>query len=74
MLCWRPDVDTEDNIKEGNKLEYKTSSVNFGLGIIMAAADQIKSLIKSFGEGDEDRFYATAMQITAAEARNGHVA
>lgn len=29
----------------------------------MAAADQIKSLIKSFGEGDEARFYATAMQI-----------
>jgi SpoVK/Ycf46/Vps4 family AAA+-type ATPase len=40
----------------------------------MAAADQIKSLIKSFGEGDEDRFYATAMQIAASEARNGHMA
>ncbi len=40
----------------------------------MAAADQIKSLIKSFAEGDEDRFYATAMQIAAAEARNGHMA
>lgn len=38
----------------------------------MAAADQIKSLIKSFGEGDDVRFYATAMQIAAAEARNGH--
>lgn len=38
----------------------------------MAAAEQIKSLIKSFGEGDESRFYATAMQIAAAEARNGH--
>lgn len=39
----------------------------------MAAGDQIKSLIKSFGEGDESRFYATAMQIAAAEARNGHI-
>lgn len=38
----------------------------------MAAADQIKSLIKSFTEGDDDRFYATAMQIAAAEARKGH--
>jgi SpoVK/Ycf46/Vps4 family AAA+-type ATPase len=38
----------------------------------MAAADQIKSLIKAFGEGDEARFYATAMQIAASEARNGH--
>lgn len=38
----------------------------------MAAADQIKSLIKSFGEGDEDRFFASAMQIAASEARKGH--
>ena len=40
----------------------------------MAAADQIKSLIKAFGESDEDRFYASAMQIAASEARQGHVA
>ena len=40
----------------------------------MAAADQIKALIKSFGEGDDSRFYATAMQIAAAEARSGHTA
>jgi SpoVK/Ycf46/Vps4 family AAA+-type ATPase len=38
----------------------------------MAAADQIKSLIKSFADGDDARFYATAMQIAASEARNGH--
>ncbi|UZD24358.1 ATP-binding protein [Algoriphagus halophytocola] len=31
-------------------------------------------MIKSFGEGDESRFYATAMQIAAAEARKGHLA
>jgi len=40
----------------------------------MAAGDQIKSLIKSFGEGDEDRFFASAMQIAASEARQGHAA
>lgn len=38
----------------------------------MAVADQIKTLIKSFADGDEARFYATAMQIAASEARNGH--
>ena len=38
----------------------------------MAAVDQIKGLIKSFTEGDDDRFYATAMQIAASEARKGH--
>ncbi|MCL7763928.1 ATP-binding protein [Polaribacter sp. Z014] len=37
----------------------------------MAAAEQIKSLIRSFREGDDSRFYATAMQIAAAEARKG---
>ncbi|SEO14140.1 hypothetical protein SAMN05216436_13715 [bacterium A37T11] len=40
----------------------------------MAPAEQIKSLIRSFGDGDESRFYATAMQIAAAEARMGHTA
>jgi SpoVK/Ycf46/Vps4 family AAA+-type ATPase len=38
----------------------------------MAAADQIKSLIKSFGDGDEDRFFSSAIQIAASEARQGH--
>ena len=38
----------------------------------MAAAEQIKSLIKSFGDGDESRFFATSMQIAASEARKGH--
>ena len=38
----------------------------------MAAADQIKSLIKSFGEGDEERFFTSAMHIAASEARKGH--
>jgi SpoVK/Ycf46/Vps4 family AAA+-type ATPase len=38
----------------------------------MAAADKIKSLIRSFGESDESRFFSTAMQIAASEARKGH--
>lgn len=38
----------------------------------MAAADQIKSLIQSYGEGDENRFFSSAMQIAASEARQGH--
>ncbi|MCC7525233.1 MAG: ATP-binding protein [Chitinophagaceae bacterium] len=38
----------------------------------MASSDQIKSLIKSFGQEDEDRFFASAMQIAASEARQGH--
>lgn len=39
----------------------------------MAAAEQIKSLIKSFSDGDDARFYATAMQIAASEARKGKI-
>lgn len=38
----------------------------------MAGAEQIKSLIKSYGDGDEERFFASAMQIAASEARKGH--
>lgn len=38
----------------------------------MAAAEQVKSLIRSFSEGDEHGFYATAMQIAAVEAKKGH--
>ncbi|UKJ07784.1 AAA family ATPase [Solitalea lacus] len=38
----------------------------------MAASDQIKSLIKSFGDGDDERFFSSAIQIAASEARQGH--
>lgn len=38
----------------------------------MAASDQIKSLIKSYGESDDDRFFSSALQIVASEARKGH--
>lgn len=37
------------------------------------AAEQIKSLIKSFGEDNEERFFSSAIQIAASEARRGHV-
>ena len=39
----------------------------------MAGADYIKSLITSFADDDEHRFFATAMQIAASEARQGHI-
>jgi len=38
----------------------------------MATADQVKALIRSHGDGDEERFYAIAMQVAAQAARNGH--
>ncbi|SFE91513.1 ATPase family associated with various cellular activities (AAA) [Chitinophaga sp. CF118] len=38
----------------------------------MEAAQQLKTLIKSFAEGDDAHFYAVAMQMAAAEARNGN--
>ena len=38
----------------------------------MAAAEKIKALLQSFGDEDDTRFYTTAMQIAAAEAKKGH--
>ena len=38
----------------------------------MASADQIKALLKSHVEGDEDRFFSIAMQVAAHEAKLGH--
>jgi len=38
----------------------------------LATAEQIKMLIKSHGENDHQRFYSTALQIAAREARLGH--
>ncbi|SFU60695.1 ATPase family associated with various cellular activities (AAA) [Pustulibacterium marinum] len=39
----------------------------------MAAAEKIIALLKSYGDNDESRFYSTAMQIAASEAKKGHV-
>jgi SpoVK/Ycf46/Vps4 family AAA+-type ATPase len=38
----------------------------------MASADQMKALLKSHIDGDEQHFYSVAMQIAAAEAEKGH--
>ncbi|MEM6515970.1 MAG: AAA family ATPase [Bacteroidota bacterium] len=38
----------------------------------MAAAEKIKALLQSYGDKDDTRFYTTAMQIAAAEAKKGH--
>lgn len=38
----------------------------------MANAEQIKSLLRSHSEGDDARFYATAMQVAANESLKGN--
>ena len=38
----------------------------------MASATQIKQLLKSHGQRNDERFYAVALQVAAAEARAGH--
>lgn len=38
----------------------------------MASADQLKALLKSHVEGDDERFFSVAMQVAAHEAKLGH--
>lgn len=38
----------------------------------MVTAAQVKALIKSHASGDDERFYAVALQVAAKEARRGH--
>jgi len=38
----------------------------------MATADQVKALIRSHADGDDERFYAIALQVAARAARQGH--
>ncbi|MBW2570745.1 MAG: ATP-binding protein [Deltaproteobacteria bacterium] len=38
----------------------------------MATSAQLKALVKSYADGDDNRFYTYAMQIAAHEARAGH--
>lgn len=38
----------------------------------MATADQLKALIRSHAEGDDDSFYSVALQVAAGEARRGN--
>ena len=37
----------------------------------MARAEQLKALLKSHLEGDDDRFYSIAMQVAAHEGEVG---
>lgn len=39
---------------------------------MMASAEQIKALLQSHADGDDDHFYSVAMQVAAHEARLGH--
>jgi len=38
----------------------------------MATAEQIKALLKSHADRDDQRFYSVALQVAAKEARQGH--
>ena len=38
----------------------------------MSSGEQIKALLKSHVDGDDDRFFSVAMQVAAHEARRGH--
>lgn len=38
----------------------------------MATAEQLKALLKSYADGDENRFYAVAIQVAAHAAKQGH--
>lgn len=39
----------------------------------MSNADQIKALVKSHRDGDDEHFFAIALQLAATEARRGHL-
>ena len=38
----------------------------------MATAEQVKSLIRSYGSDDKERFFTIALQVAAHEAKQGH--
>jgi ATPase family associated with various cellular activities (AAA) len=42
------------------------------LGLAMASAEQVKALIRSYSDGDDERFYSIAVQMAAQAARSGH--
>src|SRR3970040_1040022 len=41
-------------------------------GSTMPTAAQVKALIRSHADGDEERFYSIALQVAAQAARQGH--
>lgn len=42
-------------------------------GRTVAKAEYLKALIRSYSEGDDERFYTVALQLAAQEARQGHI-
>ena len=38
----------------------------------MPTADQVKALVRSHADGDDELFYSVAMQVAARAARRGH--
>jgi len=38
----------------------------------MASGDQLKALLRSYMDGDDQRFFSVAMQLAAHEAKSGH--
>lgn len=49
------------------------SALEFGKEVAVAAsADHVKALLKSHGSGDDEGFYAIALQVAAKAARQGH--
>ena len=43
-----------------------------GWSTSVATGEQLKALVKSYIDGDEERFFALALQVAAHEARRGH--
>ena len=53
-------------------VKYSANGIELSQGFKkMATADQVKALIRSHAEGDNDRFYAIAMQVVAQEENTG---
>src|SRR5262245_51159478 len=60
---------TEETNKPGNRGAVRPSGRWTGFG--MATAEQLKALLKSYAEGDDERFLAISMQVAAHAARKG---
>ena len=55
-----------------NTFQAQPNRVGFARGVQVSNAKQILAMIKSRAEGDEEAFYSIALQVAAAEARQGH--
>ena len=54
------------------KRSYQRQEKNSVSSSIVASAQQLIGLVKSHAEGDADRFFDLAMQLSAAEEQKGH--